>query len=159
MSTRFGSSTIPGLPSHFATSCARMPSVWRGKTGCRSSSCASATCERKTGSSRSSPSGAIIRGWYAFVGDGALLDLQTLAQQEHRQDLPVARRRQVPALLLLFHRRRVGTGLRAGADLAAVPTAGLLQRTQLAGQRVKIDFQLLDNALVEIADWERAQQI
>src|SRR5438477_3865824 len=37
-----------------------------GKTGWRSSSCASATCERRTGSSRSSPSGAIIRGWYAF---------------------------------------------------------------------------------------------
>src|SRR5205823_2888095 len=40
MSTRFGSSTISGLPSHFATSCARMPSVWREKTGWRSSSCA-----------------------------------------------------------------------------------------------------------------------
>ena len=36
-----------------------------GESGWKSSSCASATCERRTGSSRSSTSGAIIRGWYA----------------------------------------------------------------------------------------------
>lgn len=50
-------------------------------------------------------------------------------------DLPQARPGQVPALLLLFHRRRAGAVLRAGVHLAALPLADLLQRAQLAGRR------------------------
>ena len=76
---------------------------------------------------------------------------------------PAAGRRQVPALLLLFHRRRTGAVLRAGSDLAAVPAADLFQRAQLAGfraaQTAQIDYKLVDNAFVEIADWRRAQQM
>jgi hypothetical protein len=61
-----------------------------------------------------------------------------------------------------FHRRRTGAGLRA------MPT-WLSCRLQvyfnghgwLASvlRKRKIDFQLIDNALVDIADWGRAQQI
>ena len=68
-----------------------------------------------------------------LLGDGAVLDLQAVAQQANRQDLSGAGRRQVPALLFLFRRRRTRLVLRAGADLAALPVADLLQRSQLAG--------------------------
>ena len=81
-----------------------------------------------------SPAGRSSRAGLHLVGDGTLLDLQAVAQQEQRQDLSAARRRQVPALLLLLPRRRARAGLRAGADLAAVPAADLLQRALLVSQ-------------------------
>ena len=103
------------------------------------------------------------------VGDGAVLDLQTVAQQEHRQDLSAARRRQVLTLLFLFHRRRVGLGdEELGLGYMRVPT-WLPCRLQvyfnghgwLASvlRKRKVDFQLIDNAFVDLADWTRAQQI
>ena len=51
------------------------------------------------------------------VGHGALLDLQTMARQANRPELPEARRRQVSALLLLLHRRRTGSVLCVGTGL------------------------------------------
>src|SRR4051812_42854956 len=68
-----------------------------------------------------------------LLGHGTVLDVQTLAQQANGQDISDAERRQVPALLFLFHRRPTGLVLRAASDMAAMSAAALLQRAQLAG--------------------------
>src|SRR5438270_5342590 len=51
------------------------------------------------------PARRASRAGLHLLGHGALLDLQALARQAERRDIPAAGRRQVPALLLLFHRR------------------------------------------------------
>src|ERR1019366_9224889 len=69
---------------------------------------------------------------------------------------------QVSALLFLFPGSGVRTGIPAPAHLGSFPRAILRQRPQLAGiatQSENIAYRLLDNALVEVADWQRAQQI
>jgi hypothetical protein len=62
------------------------------------------------------------------LGNGGLPYLQTLAQQADPSHLIAAGDRQMPALLLLLHRRRVGLGLFARPDLVSLPPAVLLQR-------------------------------
>src|SRR5215471_17253787 len=68
----------------------------------------------------------------------------------------------MPALLLLFHRRRAGVGLRAGADLATLPCRLQVYfngHSWLASLLRQRKIGLIDNAFVEIADWQRAQHI
>ena len=75
------------------------------------------------------------------------------------------RRRQVPALLLLLHRRDARPVLPPRADLGTVPAPVLLQRPQLPGPQARpryksIGYQMIDNAFVAInLYWERAQAL
>ena len=101
-------------------------------------------------------------GLVCVLGDGAVFHLQAMARQSHRQNIPAAGRRQVPALLLLFRRRRVGPALRAGTDLAALPVQIYCNGHHwLASElnRPDVDYKSVDNAFGEIADWKRAQQL
>src|ERR1700736_3904614 len=62
------------------------------------------------------------------LGDGSLQHLQALARQTDASHLLAAGYRQMPALLLLLHRRRIGPDLFARADMVSVPPPVLLQR-------------------------------
>ena len=64
---------------------------------------------------------------------GSLPQLQALARQADRQDLSEADAGQVPALLLLLHRRRTGAVLPACADVGTIQFAVLLHWPQCAG--------------------------
>jgi hypothetical protein len=73
-----------------------------------------------------------VRERAAELASAAGITIEHIAKNHIRKEDVVAtvlavRYREMPALLLLLHRRRVGPDLSAGADLVPVPSAVLLQ--------------------------------
>ena len=71
-----------------------------------------------------------VRDRAAELASAAGVTIEHIAKKHIRKEDVVAKAgyRQMPALLLLLHRRRVGPDLSAGADMVSVPPPVLLQR-------------------------------
>src|SRR5215469_4915172 len=138
-----------------------MPSGWRRKTGSPSSSCANVTFARKIGSRKFSPGAAIIRGWSASSRRWSPAR-PTSHGTTNRPARLTSFRMTANACTFYFIDPELGLGY------VRVPTwlpcrlqvyfNGHSWLASLLRQR-KIDFRLIDNAFVEIADWQGAQHI
>src|SRR5215469_2082064 len=140
-----------------------MPSGWRRKTASTSSSCANATFARKIGSRKFSPSAAIIRGWSASSRRWSLARPTSRGTTSRPARLTSFRMTANACTTTSISSTQswgwvtcgCRPGFRAGCRSISTDTVGW---PACCAQR-KINFRLIDNAFVEIADWPRAQHI
>src|SRR5215469_8509256 len=140
-----------------------MPSGWRRKTAATSSLCANATFARKIGSRKFSLSAATIRGWCASYRPWS----PARPTSRGTTNRP-ARRTCVRMRASAFTTTSISSTKILGLGYVRVPT-WLPCRLQIyfnghswLASRLRqrdIDFRLIANAFVEIADWQRAQHI
>src|ERR1700736_323547 len=126
---RTGSSAIRGLPNRFVIACATALPNWPVRLASPSNTLPRSTFARKTSSPDTCRARRPSRPGPYHLGDGSLQHLQALARQTDASHLLAGGYRQMPALLFLLHRRRIGPDLSARADMVSVPPPVLLQRT------------------------------